>query len=410
MGGGMTKVLLKAGFEVIGFDVYQPSVEKLIQAGGRGATRPVDVGRNADVLILMVTNSSQIKTVLFDKDTGAVHELRKKAAVVVSSTVSPEFCDEVRQTLDEVYHRQDVFLLDCPVSGGASGAANGTLSIFSAGPSEGLAKAHPVFEALSSRLYTIPGGIGFGSKAKMCHQVLPEVEIALANEVMALAARAGLNTQEVYEAVQKSDGWSWINGNRIPHMLDGDKTIYSAVLNSQKDSSIIVNASRLVSFPVFLTAAAEQVYIAAINAGWAKDDDSTIWRLYLPGYPDDVMHQLTKENRFTLPRNESISVQDIIDIFSGGHLAAATEGMGFTEAVGLDTDVMYDIISQAAGSNTQFVDQVPKMKKPTWSLRDLPAAKSICERLENALLKANSIGASMPVAAASLQLFKLHLQ
>ncbi|WP_447387106.1 NAD(P)-binding domain-containing protein, partial [Streptococcus pseudopneumoniae] len=83
------------------------------------------------------------------------------------------------------------------MSGGASGAAAGTLSIFSSGPVEGLSKAHPVLDSLSSRLYRIPGGIGFGSKAKMCHQVLPEVEIALANEAMALAARAGLNTKEV---------------------------------------------------------------------------------------------------------------------------------------------------------------------------------------------------------------------
>ena len=55
--------------------------------------------------------------------------------------------------------------------------------------------------------------------------------------------------------------------------------------------------------------------------------------------------------------------------------------MGFTEAVGLDTNVMYDIISKAAGSNTQFVNNVPKMKKPTWSLEDVPAANEIGKRL-----------------------------
>lgn len=55
--------------------------------------------------------------------------------------------------------------------------------------------------------------------------------------------------------------------------------------------------------------------------------------------------------------------------------------MGFTEAVGLDTGVMYDIISKAAGSNKQFVDNVPSMKKPSWSLGDVPAAKDIGKRL-----------------------------
>ena len=74
-------------------------------------------------------------------------------------------------------------------------------------------------------------------------------------------------------------------------------------------------------------------------------------------------------------------MQDIIDIFIGGHLAATAEAMGFTEAVGLDTNVMYDIISKAAGSNTQFVENVPKMKKPTWSLKDVSAAEEVAQKL-----------------------------
>lgn len=236
MGGGMAKHLLKNGFKVTGFDVYRPSIKSIIEAGGQEAATPKDASSEADIIILMVINASQVKEVLFKPDDGAVHGLRKNAAIVISSTVPPDFCDEVRRILDEEYGRQDVYLLDCPVSGGTPRAASGELSIFSSGPNEGLEKARPVLKALSAVLYTIPGGIGFGSKAKMCHQVLPEVEIALANEAMALAARAGLNMQEVFDAVQQSQGWSWINGNRIPHMLDGDQTIYSAIPNSQKDS------------------------------------------------------------------------------------------------------------------------------------------------------------------------------
>lgn len=89
----------------------------------------------------------------------------------------------------------------------------------------------------------------------------------------------------------------------------------------------------------------------------------------------------TPQDSPLIARQESVTVQDIIDIFAGGHLATAVEAMGFTEAIGLDTDVMYGIICQAAGSNRQFVDHVPKMKKPTWTLRDVPEAKDVCRRL-----------------------------
>lgn len=236
MGGGMSKHLLKHGFAVTGFDVYGPLIKNIVDAGGSAAKTPADLAKASDVIIIMVTSSAQVESALFDGEGAAVKGLKQNAAVVVSSTVPPDFSETMSKRLHDEFARPDIFYLDCPVSGGASGAAAGTLSIFSSGPEQGLSRAKPVLECLSKKLYTIPGGIGSGSKAKMCHQVLPEVEIALANEAMALAARAGLNTQEVYDAVQGSDGWSWINGNRIPHMLEGDQTVYSAVPNSQKDS------------------------------------------------------------------------------------------------------------------------------------------------------------------------------
>jgi hypothetical protein len=119
------------------------------------------------------------------------------------------------------------------------GAANGTLSIFSSGPIEVLNNARPVLDALGTKVYTIPAGLGSGSKAKMCHQVLPEIDIALCAEAMALAARAGFNTKEVYDAVQASDGSSWIVSDRVQHMIDGDLRQYSVIPNSSKDSVMV---------------------------------------------------------------------------------------------------------------------------------------------------------------------------
>ena len=90
---------------------------------------------------------------------------------------------------------------------------------------------------------------------------------------------------------------------------------------------------------------------------------------------------MTKTDLIPVHGGRSLTIQDIVDIFTGSHLATAVEAMGFTEAIGLDTDVMYDIISKAAGSNTQFVQHVPKMKKPSWSMKDIPEAVNIMKRL-----------------------------
>lgn len=232
----MAKQLVTKGFPVSCYDIYPPSIEKLVQAGGKATTSPADAARAADMLVVMVVGPGQVSAVLFDKDTGAVHGLRQNAIIIITSTVPSEFYEEVQGRLHGEFGRRDVTLLDCPVSGGTTGAAAGTLTIFSSGPDDGLDKAQPVLKGMGTKLCRIPGGICFGSKAKMCHQVPPEVQIALSNEVMAFAAKAGLNTQATFDAVQASDGWSWVNGNRIPHMLEGDKSVYSAVPNSLKDS------------------------------------------------------------------------------------------------------------------------------------------------------------------------------
>lgn len=122
------------------------------------------------------------------------------------------------------------------------------------------------------------------------------------------------------------------------------------------------------------------MYTACVHKGWGADDDSSIPRLFLHGLADDIIFQQSRSPG-RLARNDIITIQTIIDIFAGVHLALASEAMAFTEAVGLDTQVMYDIISQAAGSNAMFVRYVPKMFKPTWSLRDVGDVRLVGQKL-----------------------------
>ena len=232
MGYGMATHLLKNGFPVTGYDVFAGSVERFVAAGGKAASTPRDMTPTCKIILLMVSNSSQVDSVLFDSSTGLVGAVSADTVIIVSSTVSPSYWAALSSRTPTL----DCHILDCPVSGGTPRAANGTLSIFASGANEGVALAQPALDCLSTTLYRIPGGVGNGSKAKMCHQVMPEVEIALLAEIMAFAAKAGMNPRAVFEHVQAGDGASWINGNRIPHLLDGDDKIYSVVMNSAKDS------------------------------------------------------------------------------------------------------------------------------------------------------------------------------
>ena len=234
MGFGMAINLLKCGYQVTGYDVYQPTLDRFVTEGGKSANTPSKAAEHADFFICMVVNAEQAGNVLFDEHTGACLTLPNQATILMCSTVAPADIDGFKKDLGRV-RRTDLRLIDCPVSGGAARAANGTLSIFAAGQEADLVHANQILECMSSKLYNIPGGLGGGSKAKLIHQIFAGVNIAMASEAMGLAAAAGLNTQEAFDYLKKSDGNSWMFSNRVPHMLDPSLPPYSAINIIAKD-------------------------------------------------------------------------------------------------------------------------------------------------------------------------------
>ena len=231
MGFGMATHLLKCGFQVTGYDVYQPAMDRFIVEGGNFASTPRKAAEDAEFFVCMVVNAEQAGNLLFDAHTGAIWSLRKKATVLICSTVAPADIDNFAKNLE----RTDLRLIDCPVSGGAARAADGTLSIFAAGEEADLANANQILGCMSSKLYKIPGGLGGGSKAKLIHQIFAGVHIAMASEAMGLAAAAGLNTQEAFDRMKNGPGNSWMFSNRVPHMLDPTLPPYSAINIIAKD-------------------------------------------------------------------------------------------------------------------------------------------------------------------------------
>lgn len=149
--------------------------------------------------------------------------LPKGATLFLCSTVSSIYAQSVSTQLKD-RGRDDILFVDCPVSGGAKRAADGTLSIMAGGSDEALKAGQFLLSEMadSTKLYLVPGGIGAGSNMKMVHQVLAGIHILATSEAMGLAARLGLNATEAREAIVKSDAWSWMFENRSPRIIEED--------------------------------------------------------------------------------------------------------------------------------------------------------------------------------------------
>jgi 3-hydroxyisobutyrate dehydrogenase-like beta-hydroxyacid dehydrogenase len=127
-------------------------------------------------------------------------------------------------------------------------AAQGKLIIMASGTEQALQHGQQILSILSEKFYVIPGSVGSASNVKMINQLLAGVHIAASAEAMGLAAKAGLNTRQVYDIIVGAAGNSWMFENRVPHMLENDLTPCSALDIFVKDmvckSSISTNNAK----------------------------------------------------------------------------------------------------------------------------------------------------------------------
>ncbi|MEZ4637759.1 MAG: NAD(P)-binding domain-containing protein [Caldilineaceae bacterium] len=275
MGMGMARSLLRAGFTVKGYDVVPAAVTAFVEAGGVGAASVADAAKDADLLVVMVLNAAQVESVLFGED-GAAAQLASGAVVMVCSTTPPAFARQTAQRLADL----GLDMLDAPVSGGTVRAADGELSVMASGSPAAFAKAEDVLEAVAANVYRLGDECGQGSSMKMINQLLAGVHIASAAEAIAFAAKAGMDLQTVYDVICNSAGGSWMFQNRVPHILADDYTPHSAIDIWLKDLGIVLDTARDEKFPLPLTAAAYQLYLAASAQGWGRIDDAGVVKVY----------------------------------------------------------------------------------------------------------------------------------
>src|SRR3954447_23244744 len=287
MGAGMAMALLRGGLEVAGYDVAQAAIDKFAAAGGRGAAPPAAAAREAGIVVSVVVNAAQTEAILFGPD-GVADAMPEGAVFVSSATMDPDVARRLAQRLEATGR----LYLDAPISGGAQRAAEGALTILASGSHEAFAKAKPALDAMAAKLYQLGDAPGQGAAFKMINQLLAGVHIAAACEAIAFAAKQGLDIKKVYEVITASAGNSWMFENRVPHVLEGDYTPRSAVEIFVKDLGIIQDMARTARFPVPVSAAALQMFLATAGSGMGRDDDASVARLYarmtgtsLPGEP-----------------------------------------------------------------------------------------------------------------------------
>jgi 3-hydroxyisobutyrate dehydrogenase len=214
MGGRMSRCLVDAGHEVVGFD---PDASRVSAAGARAAGSPAEVTAAAgDVVLLSLPDSRVVERVMRGDD-GVLSALHSGQIVVDLSTASP------RSTvaLHEEAAAKGAEYLDAGISGGAAAAEKGTLTLMTGGSEDALERVRPVLDAFSSKIFHM-GASGAGHVAKLLNNFLNGVSLAATAEVMVAAKKAGLELHTFLDVLNASSGVNFATLNRFPKIVDGD--------------------------------------------------------------------------------------------------------------------------------------------------------------------------------------------
>lgn len=275
MGMGAALSCVRAGLNTYGVDINTKALQSLSDAGATGvSTSCDDFAEQIDSVVLLVINAQQCRQILFD---GALAEkLRPGTAVMVSATMAADDIKDIAGKLEA----KKLKVLDAPVSGGAAKAEAGEMTIMAAGADDTFDHLSPVLDAIAGKVYRVGSEFGMGAMVKIIHQLLAGVHIAVGAEAMAMAARAGISLDVMYEVVTNAAGNSWMFENRMKHVVDGDYTPKSMVDIFVKDMGLVTDTAQSLKFPLYLGSTAYQMFTAASNSGHGQEDDSAVIKIF----------------------------------------------------------------------------------------------------------------------------------
>ncbi|MCL2578631.1 MAG: 2-hydroxy-3-oxopropionate reductase [Oscillospiraceae bacterium] len=273
MGKPMVKNLLKAGHEVLVYDIIAANVEDVVSAGAKGAASIAEVAKECKLIITMLPNGPQVKEVVLE---GGVLENAASGTVVFDmSSIAPGVAQEICAACD----KKGIKYLDAPVSGGEPKAIDGTLSVMVGGCENTFNQVREVIGAMAASVVHC-GEIGAGSTTKLANQIIVALNISAVSEAFMLCQKAGVSPEKVFDAIKGGLAGSTVMNAKVPMILDGNFKPGFKIDLHIKDLANALETGHQVGSPLPFTAAAMEILQNLRAGGCGQNDHSAIAKYY----------------------------------------------------------------------------------------------------------------------------------
>lgn len=271
MGKPMAKNLLKAGYSLVVCKHLDPRpVNELVAAGAQEAISPKQVAEMSDIVITMLPDSAEVEEVVLGEN-GLLKGARKGLVIIDMSSIAPSTSRKIAVEAE----RRGVEVLDAPVSGGETGAIQGTLAIMVGGKEATFSKCIDILRAMGKSIVRV-GDAGAGQVAKLANQIIVALNIAALSEAFVLGAKAGVDPHIMYQAIRTGFAGSNVLDAKIPTILERNFKPGFKIRLHHKDLKNALETARELKVPIPLTSLVQQVLCALINEGKGEADHSAI--------------------------------------------------------------------------------------------------------------------------------------
>ncbi len=270
MGKPMAKNLLKAGFSIVAYDLNKDAVEDVVKAGALAASSSKEAAGKAEVIITMLPDSPDVKEVILGKD-GVLEGIKPGSIVIDMSSINPLVSQEIEKEL----RKKGVEMLDAPVSGGETGAIQGTLAIMVGGKEKVFNESVEIFKAVGKNIVHV-GGIGAGGFVKLVNQIIVAVNIAAVGEAFTLGTKAGLDPQVIYQAIRGGLAGSTVLETKAPMMFARNFKPGFKIRLHHKDLQNALSTAKDLGVPLPLSSFVQQIILSLMTEGRGEEDHSAL--------------------------------------------------------------------------------------------------------------------------------------
>jgi 3-hydroxyisobutyrate dehydrogenase-like beta-hydroxyacid dehydrogenase len=273
IGGPMADRLVQAGEDVV---VYNRTISKTARFRGRAkiAASPAEMADAADIVFVCVTTPDAYRDVVLGP-LGIVRGVRAKTYVHVG-TNEAGFVEELAAELSA----RGVVTLDAPMTGGAEGAASGTLTVMASGPHEAFARVEPFLRHYARKIIFLGERVGAAQVMKLVNNVISAGNLAVACEALVLGSKAGLDPAVMLDIINNGSGQSYATLTKIPAHILTRKFGYGAALNlSVMNLEALSAEAKLHDVPIPL---AEAIIASLRTAAAAEGATADVTRIICP--------------------------------------------------------------------------------------------------------------------------------